>query len=237
MGRDAVAVLLGAPRLAAERRGGADAVRAGGLSLPARRAVRARTGGHLGGDPPVGHATLDRAPLAAGGARRRRARQPPLLRGLVRLAGDPRAGARRARRPGVGRAGLARGAAAHAAPRVRARGGGREQRPPSAAVHAAALLALRRVGVAVRGRGRPLLGAGALPARRDRPTAARGRPAALPAVAAGRLPARWHAVQPARAGEGPARLRGAGLPAASEGAAAGDREGVPRKRRGGGAGV
>src|SRR5690349_6924695 len=182
MGRDAVAVVLGAPRLAAERRGGEDAARAGGVPLPAGRAVRARAGRHLGGDPPVGHASLARPPLPARCPRRRRARQPALLRGLVRLAGDTRAGTLRARRTRLGGARLARGAAAHAAPRVRARGGGREQRQAAAAVHATALLALHVVGVAVRGRGRLLLRAGEVPARRDRAAAPRGRTAGLPAV-------------------------------------------------------
>ena len=75
------------------------------------------------GHPPALGRARAGAPVAAAGPARGGAGQPPLLRGLVRGARDPRARARRARAPGLGGARLARGAAAHAAPRVRAPGG------------------------------------------------------------------------------------------------------------------
>ena len=73
-------------------------------------------------------------PLAAAGPPRGRAREPALLRRLVRRARDPRARPGRARAAGVGGARLARGAAAHPAARVLAPGARRQQPRPAAAV-------------------------------------------------------------------------------------------------------
>ena len=89
----------------------------------------------------------------------------------------------RARAPGLGGAGLARGAAAHAAARVRAPRAGRQQPGPAAAVLDRALPPVRALGVALRGRRRLALGTDpALPGR-DRAPDARGRAARVPARA------------------------------------------------------
>ena len=142
-------------------------------------------------------------PLARAGGR---AREPPLLRRLVRGERDPRARARR-RSSGAPRACPGSREALLLSPQHEYAHivVGANNPDPAAAVLARELPPLRALGLAVRGSGDLARRPDPSPAAGDRAPAARGRPARVPARAPRRHAAGRHRLRAARAPGGPAR--------------------------------